>query len=434
MTEEFDVAIQDILIRDDRQRKEVDLAAIDSLAVSMSSKGMIHPITVQKMDNGKWTLWTGYRRFLAAQKLKWVTLRAKPLEGLNQLELRELELDENLKRENLTWQEEVKAMAEMADLRKHLYGDNLREVAEHTNTSRGTVWGDTQLAKAIELVPDLAKCETKSQALRKLALLQRRVTLMQKVETEHPPEDPGDVSTRVYLGDCIKTVKEWPDEIVHLVCTDPPYGIELDDGTTKKGNLHPEIYQDDHYDIMDLISLVAREAYRLLKPDAHAYFWFDIKAYDRVFQTLSAVGFKVDPIPLVWVKNMAGQTNHPDSRWGNAYEVCFFCRKGNRALLKQGQSNLLKFDVVPPAKKIHPTEKPSALLRHLVESSTVPGEVVLDFFGGSGSTAEAAIQTGRNFMICEKDPAYYQGIVERLRHLEAVPERNDLSGEEPDEE
>ena len=177
---------------------------------------------------------------------------------------------------------------------------------------------------------------------------------------------------------------------------------------------------------MDLVSLAAKEAFRLLVPDAHAYFWFDIKAYDKVIQTLSAAGFTVDPIPLIWIKNMSGQVNHPDSRWGSSYEACFFCRKGNRPLLKQGGSNVLKHDVVPSNKKIHPTEKPVALLRHLIETSTVAGETILDMFGGSGSTSEAAIQTGRDYITIERDPAFREGIISRLSK---VP-KNDYQGSE----
>ena len=51
---------------------------------------------------------------------------------------------------------------------------------------------------------------------------------------------------------------------------------------------------------------------------------------------------------------------------------------------------MLQHDPVPSGKKIHPVEKPVSLIRQLIESSTAPGETVVDFFGGSGSTAEAA--------------------------------------------
>jgi hypothetical protein len=165
---------------------------------------------------------------------------------------------------------------------------------------------------------------------------------------------------------------------------------------------------------MDLYAQIVPEAFRILRENTHAYFFFDIKQYARILRLLTEAGFTVDPIPLLWVKPGSGQVNHPDSRWGSGYEACFFCRKGTRGLLKQGQSNVLQHDPVPGNKKIHPVEKPVSLLRQLIESSTAPGEVVVDFFGGSGSTAEAAMQTGRNFLLCEKDPAFHAGILDRL--------------------
>ena len=231
------------------------------------------------------------------------------------------------------------------------------------------------------------------------------------------------------MGDCLEVTKNWPSDSIHCVITDPPYGINLDEGETKKGNAHPVIYDDDTYDIMDLTARVAKEAFRLLKDDTHAYFWFDIKAYSKIFKCLTDAGFTVEPIPLIWVKPGPGQVNHPDSRWGSGYEAAFFCRKGKRPLLKQGQSNVLAHDPVPAKNKIHPVEKPTSLLRQLVETSTAVGEIVLDFFGGSGSTGEAATQLQRDFRVIEKDQAYYAGILERLSGTVRASEPKSLQEE-----
>jgi site-specific DNA-methyltransferase (adenine-specific) len=300
---------------------------------------------------------------------------------------------------------------------------------------------DIKLAKAMEILPELKGSKNKHQAMNKLRMIENRARLHDlseihsKMVREVNTGRVGDVSTRVHLGDALEIVTRWNSGIAGCVVTDPPYGINLDEGATKRDSYHPTIYHDDTYDIMDLTSRIATEAFRLLKEDAHAYFFFDIKAYAKVYKMLSDAGFKVDPMPLLWVKPGPGQANHPESRWASGYEACFFCRKGNRQLLKQGQSNVLPHDPVPPGRKIHPVEKPVSLLRQLIESSTVPGEVVVDFFGGSGSTGEAAIQTGRNFLICEKDAAYHAGIIERLNKLIQSPtsegDKPDGSGDEP---
>lgn len=425
----MDVAIKEIFIPPERQRQTVKESAVAELAVSIQARGQFHPIIVAPIDRVRfpdvpahinYQLVAGYRRLLASALLKLPSVRVELRENLTQIELEEIELDENLMRENLSWQEEVKAKSRLVDLRKQLYGDSIRDVAQHVNETKSELWEDQRLAKAIELIPELAASKNKTQAQNKLRLLQRREALT--AEAAKLSVGAGDPALqafehKVFLGDAVAIAKTWPSGAFSCVVTDPPYGINLDEGETKKSSPHPTIYADATYDIMDLYAQIVPEAFRVLKDNTHAYFFFDIKQYGRIFKLLTDAGFTVDPIPLVWVKPGSGQVNHPDSRWGSGYEAAFFCRKGNRALLKQGQSNVLQHDPVPSNKKIHPVEKPTSLLRQLIESSTAPGEVVIDFFGGSGSTAEAAIQTGRNFLTCEKDPAFHAGILQRLARL-----------------
>lgn len=422
----MDVSIREIFIPPDRQRQTVKESAVAELAVSIQSKGQLHPLTVAPIDRVRfpdapahinYQLIAGYRRLLASALLKLPTVRVELRENLTPLEQEEIELDENLMRENLTWQEEVTAKARLVDLRKQLYGDSIRDVAKHVGETKSEIWEDQRLAKAIAVLPELAKSKNKTQAQNKLRLIQRREALTAeatKLQTGQAAPALQSFTDRVLLGDAVTHAKSMGSNLFHCVVTDPPYGINLDAGETKKGSPHPTIYADDTYDVMDLYAQIVPEAYRILKEDTHAYFFFDIKQYARIFRLLNEAGFTVDPIPLLWVKPGSGQVNHPDSRWGSGYEACFFCRKGHRALLKQGQSNVLQHDPVPSSKKIHPVEKPVSLLRQLIETSTAPGETVVDFFGGSGSTAEAALQTGRNFLTCEKDPAFHAGILQRL--------------------
>ena len=450
------VPIREIFIAPDRQRKTVKESAVAELAVSIQAKGLLHPIVVVPINSVrfpdisphlKYQLVAGYRRLLACALLKIPEIEVNFRDDItDQLDQEEIELDENLMRENLPWQEEVKAKSRLVDLRKAKYGDSIRDVAEKVGESRGELWEDQRLAKAIELIPELANSKNKTQAQNKLRLLQRRETLTKAaVALQTGTGDPELLSAlrsfehKVILGDAVTEAKKLATGTYHCIVTDPPYGINLDEGETKKGNPHPAVYHDDTYDIMDLFAQIIPEAYRVLQENTHAYFFFDIKQYARIFRLLTDAGFKVDPIPLLWVKPGSGQVNHPDSRWGSGYEACFFCRKGSRALLKQGQSNVLLHDPVPSNRKIHPVEKPVSLLRQLIESSTAPGEIVIDFFGGSGSTAEAAIQTGRNFLTYEKDPAYHAGILERLGKVSASngspaqPQTNQQAQDEEDE-
>ena len=88
-------------------------------------------------------------------------------------------------------------------------------------------------------------------------------------------------------------------------------------------------------------------------------------------------------------------------------------------MVKPQAFNVLRYDTVQ--KKIHPTEKPPQLLRHLIQASCVQGEVILDPFAGSGSTLIAAIQMGCRFMGIELMEKFYRSAAERIAEALAAP-------------
>lgn len=102
-----------------------------------------------------------------------------------------------------------------------------------------------------------------------------------------------------------------------------------------------------------------------------------------------------------------------DSNWGCGHELILYCKKGRRDV-DHRRSAIIAVDRVAPAHIIHPTEKPSKLIEVLVKMSTKPGEVVLDPFSGSGSTAVAAKDTGRHSIGFEIDEDHYRHSTERL--------------------
>jgi len=93
--------------------------------------------------------------------------------------------------------------------------------------------------------------------------------------------------------------------------------------------------------------------------------------------------------------------------YASAYEIAFFAMKGRRELATPGKGNVFTVPRIPPQKKIHPTQKPSSLLRQIIEQSSLSGETVVDPYAGSGSTLVSAIETGRKCWGCELDPTKY---------------------------
>jgi DNA modification methylase len=147
---------------------------------------------------------------------------------------------------------------------------------------------------------------------------------------------------------------------------------------------------------------------RVLKPYGHAYVFFHMTRYEAMYLMLRNHLGNCDEVPIIWIKNTPG-IGDPNQAWTYAYEPCFWINRG-RSLMKPQAFNYLKYDTV--SRKIHGTQKPVALLRHLVQASSVPGEIVLDPFAGSGSTCIAAAQLGCKFIGIESHEPFHRSAAE----------------------
>ena len=98
--------------------------------------------------------------------------------------------------------------------------------------------------------------------------------------------------------------------------------------------------------------------------------------------------------------------------YASNYESFFLCHKGRRDLNRPGISNVFTHPRLSPQRKVHPTEKPTSLLRDLIEQSSAPGELVVDPFAGSSSTLVAAFECKRRAWGVELDKEYHaQGVL-----------------------
>ena len=151
-------------------------------------------------------------------------------------------------------------------------------------------------------------------------------------------------------------------------------------------------------------------AARMLKHDGHAYIFFHMTRYEEIYRMLRSHFKTCEETPIIWAKNTPG-VGDPNRSFVYSYEPCFFVNRG-RSLVKPQAFNVLRYDTVQ--KKMHPTEKPTMLLRHLIQASCVQGEVVLDPFVGSASTIIAALQLNCRFIGVEKNEKFYRQAAERI--------------------
>jgi len=177
------------------------------------------------------------------------------------------------------------------------------------------------------------------------------------------------------------------DSSVDLIITDPPYkSLEKHRAvgtTTRLKNWFPVIENSRLDDMLRAFS-------RVLRKNSHCYTFCDYTTQDYLKEACSRVGLTWWD-PIIWDKETQGMGYH----YRRQHEYICFLEKGKRRLRNLGLGSVLR------ARRIfhgYPTEKPVKLLRTLVEQSSSSGELVVDPFCGSGSTGEAAVGLGRNFI------------------------------------
>ena len=210
---------------------------------------------------------------------------------------------------------------------------------------------------------------------------------------------------KIIQGDCREILRKLPDESVDLLLTDPPYGMRY---RAKKWG-RPMQGDGD----LSWFRPFIREAYRVLRPNTHAYLFCNEYGLTTFRVEMAAAGFRVKRL-LVWVKDQhtAGDLG---GDYANRTEYLLFGHKGRRLLNGHRDANVLFFKRAG-RKRDHPTEKPEDMLRYLIQKSSAPGELVLDPFAGSGTTCRAAKDLGRRFLGIEIDHAYAKIARKRLAH------------------
>lgn len=236
--------------------------------------------------------------------------------------------------------------------------------------------------------------------------------------------------------DCLIGMKEIPSESIDLVVTDCPYHIVSGGSITNPeckqptgilekrksskhislGGLLDDTIQDvragklfRHNDIA--FSEWLPEVYRVLKQDTHCYIMINGRNLKELQTEAEKVGFKFQNL-LVWKKNSAT----PNHFYMQCLEFILMLRKGGeRWINDMGTINCLSVPNIIGNKQ-HPTQKPVPLMRILIENSSRKGDVVLDPFMGSGSTAIACIQSERHFVGYEIDEQYYTIACRRIKN------------------
>lgn len=384
---------------------------MDMLVNSIKRFKLLQPLLVDSDLN----LIAGGRRYKAAEtaglKEVPVIIRAE----VTELQRREMELEENLQREDLTFTEEVKAKREIDLIKKELYGD---KEADHSKTGWSTrqtalflgesvsgVSQDIQLAEAMEHFPELEDCKTKDEAHKLLKKMGEALLIEELTSRRRTSKSYLFAESNYIIGDALKEMEASGQTAASFAEVDPPYGVDLPK-VVGKGGGKIEDYEEIPAKIYPKFTRRATKAvFNLLNDNSWCIWWFAFRWYDTVHMALKEAGFAVDVVPAIWFKEGgAARTQAPDMWLGRAYEQFFVCRKGTPSMAKRGRANIFSFPQPPAGQRIHPAEKPVELMDEILDIFTFPNTITVIPFLGSGVTLRSVYkrgQSGWGYELCE---------------------------------
>ncbi len=239
-----------------------------------------------------------------------------------------------------------------------------------------------------------------------------------------PPEEPtsklGDIYQlgrhRLMVGDstdCEQVKALMGEQQADLLLTDPPYNVAYQGKTEDALTIENDSKSaaDFHLFLVD----VFEAAKSVMKKGAAFYCWYASSEVVNFHTSIEETGFMVKQ-ELIWNKNSM-VLGRQDYQW--KHEPCLYgWLEGASHSWYSGrnQTTVLNFDK-PQRNGDHPTMKPVALFDYQMQNSSKQGDIVLDLFGGSGTTMVAAEQNGRNAYLMEFDPRYADVIIRRWEEL-----------------
>jgi len=209
-----------------------------------------------------------------------------------------------------------------------------------------------------------------------------------------------------------------------LVFTDPPYNVDYTGYTKEKLKI-----QSDKMTPAEFVAFLEGTfaSYRfLIKPGASMYVCH-ASSFQREFQSAIESAGLVVRTQIIWAKNTFAWGF---GRYKFQHEPIFYCHLNGESDAWYGdktQSTLWQ-EKKPAANRLHPTMKPVELIERAVRNSSKAGDLVVDLFGGSGSTMIACEKTGRSSSLMELDPKYADVIVKRWQDFTGQQARHEESG------
>lgn len=440
--------------RDERQRREID---VEDLLPSIKRMGILNPIILSPEGD----LIAGERRLTAALKLKLETVPVRYADTLTDLDRQLIELDENIRRLDLPWQDKARAMARMLEIFRQ-DDPNLTVQAFADHIGYNVNWVHKNLTAAEELAKGnerVVNAPTMTKAINVITRENERMTnnVLADIldgfagETEAPPYETEELSDEdiatMPLSDVVIAAEERAqapakpprvrpveDDILiedfhewaanysgpkfNLIHCDFPYGVNLQDSDQAGANR--QMYEDSEDVYFELLATLAEHQNRFISSSAHMIFWYSMK-----FHSLTLDFFKdempewtFDELPLIWHKtDNKGIAPDVERRPRRVYETALFGWRGDRKLVKLG-SNAYG---APKANSSHVSEKPEPVLRQFLSMVCDSHSRLFDPTCGSGSALRAAESLGASRVLgLERDPEFAADARAKLKSFRSL--------------
>ena len=457
------IAIFSIQIdRANRQRREIETGDLEA---SISKFGLIEPIIVERMPDGSLWLKAGERRLTACQRLGHDDILVRFAENLSEAESQIIELEENIKRKDLCWQDYCQAVSRIHKMYKELdVGWEAQATAEQLSITQGHLSALLSVAGAMG-DEKIASAGTMREAYNIILRREKRVAgdqLQELLEVNYQleaegqgpfaagqgqaeglfqiPADPeegvdfiidalgavglsmdqelreqgyqpkpkaaGAVLSGIAQGSFLDWVQQYSGPKFNFVHCDFPYGINVFNGPQGRGAESGAMYEDGEDIYWALLDSFLQNRDRFMSVSCHLVFWYSNKHYQRTMAIFSELAPELvfRRHPLIWVKSdNTGIIADARRDPRHVYETALMADRGDRFVLK----SVADAYSGPTDKTLHPSTKPEPMLRHFFSMMVDENTLMLDPTAGSGASLRAADSLGAKHCFgLELDPEY----------------------------
>jgi len=356
----------------DRQRR--DYGDIENLKLSIEMYGLLYPIIVEPQPGGLFSLRAGGRRLQAFNLLGRKKIDAFLVETLNEAEGKELELEENLQRKDLTYIERAKAIREIDKLKKEKYTSSApilrlgriwtqKDTAEELGISEAKVSEDIKIAEATELYPEIGDLKTKREILRYIRRMENGLIELA----------PSEVSSRILESFCFKRAEsvlaEMPLNTINLALI-------------------------DLREYADYESLLENKILPHFSKFGALFIFCDLISVPLVYKILGRAGMKYPEKPGIWFM-----------RGSDDYIPLIYTSYNRTAPPLRFNTN----QSIPAVKEPdHTREKPYQLYYNLIMSQTSSKDFILDLTAYNYECAKVCIDHNRNCLLACPDAGLFE--------------------------